>query len=89
MLMVSIRDTVADKFVSGISLEINKSTAIRAFATLLVSERGVMHSNPQDFDLVLLGEFDADSGSLVPSEHTKLINGLSAVNMITKGENNG
>lgn len=44
------------------SYDVSHQVAMRNFAHALVTTRGIMATNPQDFSLWCLGEFDTEKG---------------------------
>lgn len=64
MLVTSIRDTVADRYL-GFQLIDSEDVAIRGFKMSLAQANdkrdGLFYFYPGDFDLYLLGEFDEQS----------------------------
>ncbi len=44
----------------------NDSVAVRNFAAACKHPDSLLQTNPQDFDLYCIGQFDDDSGELIP-----------------------
>lgn len=80
MNLYSVKDEVAETFGRPFPAH-NNGMAIRTFiGEVNNSESGLLHTNSKDFTLYLIGEFDEDTGNLVPSvpgPH-RLINGSEA-----------
>lgn len=63
----------------------NDESAIRGFSYAINSEKGVMNFAPSDYDLYKLGEFDTDTGKLIPLDVVELvISGSSVVGVKEK-----
>lgn len=60
----SIRDSYTG-FMTPV-IEINDQAAKRNFDHAVHQDGSLMNSHPQDYDLYRIGEFDADSGVIVP-----------------------
>lgn len=63
--VVSVRDSAVEAFypptfVQAIGL------AVRSFGDEVRKEESALHAHPEDYELFLVGEFDTDSGSLLP-----------------------
>lgn len=80
-LVVSMRD--AKVGFTDVALEHSYDTAIRNFSYALNSKDSLLYTNAADFDLWQVGEFDSDTGTIVPTIPMKLI--CSAVSL-KKGE---
>lgn len=63
--LYAIRD-VKTSFLSP-AIDVNDQAAVRNFYHTVQNSEGVMYSCPQDFSLYRVGEFDADSGLLIPA----------------------
>lgn len=50
----------------SISVQPNDAVAIRGFESTVVNSDSVLFTHAEDFSLFKLGEFDADSGRLIP-----------------------
>ena len=61
-------------------VESNELTAVRGFKMQMNNPNGLMNFQPTDFDLYQIGEFDPESGSLIPLKVPVLV--ASGVNMI-------
>lgn len=66
-LVVAVRDAVSSEF-TNISLEISEASAYRSFASAVTSsqarETGLFFTDPDDFSLWLIGEFDSETGEI-------------------------
>ena len=82
MVIVSLRDRVANRFLD-VQLERNDATACRGFVNALCSvhadQQSLLLTNPEDFDLVRIGEFDTVNGS-VKNDFAVLMTGVQALN---------
>lgn len=50
----------------SISVQPNDAVAIRGFESTVINSDSVLFTHAEDFSLYKLGEFDADSGRLIP-----------------------
>ena len=50
----------------SISVQPNDAVAIRGFESTVINSDSVLFTHAEDFSLFKLGEFDADSGRLIP-----------------------
>ena len=82
MVIVSLRDRVANRFLD-VQLERNDKTACRGFINALSSvsadRQSLLLTNPEDFDLVRIGEFDTVTGK-VTNDYLVLMTGIEALN---------
>lgn len=62
----SVRDAVTGNY-SGIFLAQNDQEALRSFAAWNRDPANAIHSSPTDFTLVKVGEFDRETGDLIPA----------------------
>lgn len=78
-----IRDAKAKRFVSPFSAE-NDQLAIRSFEGAMRQPGSLLHDFPADFALYYVGDFDTESGALVPNQvgSTPIVFGDSFVNVI-------
>ena len=68
----AVRDTVANSISSGLIMEPLDAPAIRAFYDALSQEGSALNKHPADFDLLLLGCIDIETGDIVTAG-TKII----------------
>lgn len=76
------KDNLANVFMQP-QLFQNENVALRNFSEI-INGTGIFKNNPADFELWKLGEFNDQSGIIVPNPE-KIATGLS----VLKGENNG
>lgn len=50
----------------SISVQPNDSVAVRGFESTVINSDSVLFTHSEDFSLFKLGEFDQDSGRLIP-----------------------
>lgn len=50
----------------SISVQPNDAVAIRGFESTVINSDSVLFTHAEDFSLFKLGQFDADSGRLIP-----------------------
>lgn len=62
----SIKDTKADVFLPPFFMRTN-GEALRAFDDCVQKSGTPLSDHPEDFHLFKLGDFDQDSGTLIPS----------------------
>jgi len=77
-----LKDNLANVFMQP-QLFQNENVALRNFSEI-INGTGIFKNNPADFELWRLGEFDDQSGIIIPNPE-KMATGLSVV----KGENHG
>lgn len=77
MSIYAIRDLKAKKFQQP-WLAINDEVAIRQFKTLCQDKSTLFGNYPEDFDLMKLGEYSEDNGSIA-SDVTSIANGSSLI----------
>lgn len=77
MSIYAIRDLKANKYQQP-WLAINDEVAIRQFKTLCQDKSTLFGNYPEDFDLMKLGEYSEDNGSIV-SDVTSIANGSSLI----------
>lgn len=78
----AIRD-VRSTFTS-LTVDTNDATASRNFAHAVMQVGSIMHSHPQDFSLYRLGEFDTDTGVLIPLSPIQLVMDGVSVEGVTR-----
>lgn len=61
------RDLVAKSAVGGLQLFPHHAVAVRAFSDVCAQPDTSLARHPSDFDVVVVGEFDAESLVLTPS----------------------
>lgn len=86
--MLSIRDTKADYYNQVITMK-TIDEAVRALGELVTDQRSMIARHPEDYDLYHLGQFDDQTGELIPlsspvhvmkaAHHPALKMGLKAV----------
>lgn len=59
------------------TFEISDQVAKRNFAHAMMNQQSLLYSNPQDYDLCRIGEFDSDTGELVPTLPDIVCSGIS------------
>ena len=52
----------------SISVQPNDAVAVRGFESTVINSDSVLFTHSEDFSLFKLGEFDQDSGRLIPLE---------------------
>lgn len=57
----------------------NDGTAIRGFSYAVNNNEGMMNFSPKDFDLYKIGEFDTDTGVIIPEATPILVCSGSSV----------
>lgn len=77
-----LKDNLANVFMQP-QLFQNENVALRNFSEI-INGTGIFKNNPADFELWRLGEFDDQTGIIIPNPE-KMATGLSVV----KGENHG
>ena len=50
----------------SVTIQPNDATAVRGFESTVLSSDSVLFTHSEDFSLFKLGEFDQDSGRLIP-----------------------
>lgn len=69
------------------SIELNDQAAARDFSHAVVNSPDVLSSFAPDFDLYKIGEFDGDSGELIPCQPIQhVISGSAAMRLLTGGD---
>jgi len=68
-VIISVKDTIAEVF-NDPRVEINTGSAIRAFSQSIEGNR-----NKDDFVMYLIGEFDTQTGEVIPSEPVRIYSG--------------
>lgn len=56
-----------------VMVENNEQTAVRGFSFAVNNASGMMGFAPKDYDLYYLGEFDTDSGLVLPAPVPSLV----------------
>lgn len=64
-IIVAIYDKIANYY-ACIRQEVNRGTAIRWFQDDVCSKEGPVRSHPKDYSLVLLGEYNPETGEIKP-----------------------
>lgn len=73
MIMCSVRDVVASTFGRPF-FGVNRGSAVRGFRMEVESpEGGMLHTNPGDFELYMLGAFDDESAEFTLSAQPELL----------------
>lgn len=80
MVIVALRDRVADRFLN-VQLERNDKVACRSFVSAFSNLDGssLLLTNPEDFDLVRIGTFNTVTGA-VDNDLRTLMTGIEALN---------
>lgn len=65
--MYAIRDTKAEIYKQP-TYFLTHGEAERAFKELANDREGIIGKNPEDFDLYYMGEFDDETGNIIPQE---------------------
>lgn len=90
LIITALRDRVADRFLN-INLDSNTKTACRGFVNALASVADDLNNpivaNPEDFDLMYLGDFDEVSGRVVSNDVRVLMTGIEVFNRIKESLN--
>lgn len=88
LVVTAVRDRVAERFL-GVQLTTNVKVACRGFVNAMADLSGdrsdLLVTNPDDFDLWHLGNFDDDSGRFDFSDHDYprcIFTGSAAVRML-------
>lgn len=68
----AVYDSVSQTIISALILEASDAPAIRAFYDALRNQGSALAQHPADYDLMLLGSLDMDTGT-VYQESTKTI----------------
>lgn len=63
--MFSVHDVKCNTFLSPFIAPTNGS-AIRSFSDIVNQPESVIHKHPEDYNLYFVGEFEQDSGALLP-----------------------
>lgn len=69
---------------TGLTVDTNDATAARNFAHAVMQVGSIMNSHPQDFSLYRLGEFDTDTGVLIPLSPIQLVMDGVSVEGVTR-----
>lgn len=69
---------------TGLTVDTNDATASRNFAHAVMQVGSIMNSHPQDFSLYRLGEFDTDTGVLIPLSPIHLVMDGVSVEGVTR-----
>lgn len=80
LIMVSVVDTVAEKYGVPVTID-NEKSAIRAFRDMVRNKSGIIGAHPSDFSLVVVGYFDQKTGNIYSPKNSKsnvLISGFEA-----------
>lgn len=75
--LYAIRDMSAGVFTAP-TVDINDKCAIRNFEQAMSNSNGMMHFRPSDFALYKIGDFDYESGLVIP---------ITPIQMIMTGDN--
>ena len=72
------------------SFELNDAVAMRNFeaAVLNSAPQNLLHSNPQDYTLFKLGEFNSNTGIITPMDPVPISSGQSIFLHSLKGDKN-
>lgn len=86
MVIVALRDRVADRFLN-VQLERNDKVACRSFVSAFSNLDGqsLLLTNPEDFDLVRIGQFNTVTGA-VSNDLCTLMTGIEAMNFYEVNE---
>lgn len=79
LFMVSVRDSAVDAFMRPFVVPA-RGAAVRSFRDEV--KRGgdsEMSKHPSDYELYLIGEFDEQTGALVPVQHELLVRGKDCI----------
>lgn len=76
----SIRDLKGDFYSPRI--EQNESSAVRSFAQLVNTPDTTIHFSPRDFQFYRIGDFDSETGRLIPLDLPQLV--TSAIDVFGK-----
>lgn len=69
---------------TGLTIDTNDATAARNFSHAVMQVGSIMNSHPQDFSLYRLGEFDTDTGILIPLSPIQLVMDGVSVEGVTR-----
>lgn len=73
--IVAVRDAAADAYMAPFVVQ-KTAMAVRQFKAEVNKKDGnPLASHPEDYDLCLLGEFDEDTGELLPCRPSVIIRG--------------
>lgn len=76
-VIVSVQDVLTGFL--GVSPAQSEKIAMRDFARAVKDKSSLLFSNPQDYRLYKVGEFDSESGKLDPCEPTVICSGYDFV----------
>lgn len=76
----SIRDLKGDFYSPRIDQ--NEASAVRWFAQMVNTPDTTMNFSPRDFQLYYIGDFDSESGRLIPADLLRLVS--SAIDVFGK-----
>lgn len=65
MKVLSVRDRAVDAFGTPIFVQA-VGQAVRSFSDEVNREGSPFHAHPEDYDLFLIGDYDEQTGTLVP-----------------------
>lgn len=67
MQLYSVYDKKSEVYANPFVLR-NNAEALRGFATACNDPKTMMHSNPEDFELVVVGGFNPETGEIIASQ---------------------
>lgn len=71
--LYQIRDLVSHTMLGEIMATYHEAAAIRSFTDILKNPKSILHSHPDDYDLIFLGYQDEESGTLDPLTTPQII----------------
>lgn len=79
-LMIAVRDSAAAAFNTPFCAP-STGLAIRSFRDEVnrKADGNLMNTHPEDFELYQVGEYDEDTGTVIPCEHVLLARGKDCV----------
>jgi len=75
--LYSILDLVANSIVGGVHVHGHDAPAIRMFGDIAAAEGTSIHQHLPDYDLLLIGELDDETGQITPCEPVVVLSGAA------------
>lgn len=72
MKIIAIRDRAVDAFGRPIFTR-TANEGIRSFIDEINNPESPMNAHPEDYDLYILGDYDEDTGQIIPEQRPEMI----------------
>lgn len=76
MLRIYTVHDVASKHYGSFHTARTDDEATRSFASVINQEGTMMYGSPEDFTLFCIGEFDQETGEVIPCHPMRVVNGV-------------